>query len=119
MEATPEDRAPTPPPSYDQTMALLGSIMEMYSWKDFKVILYDPERLKAWLVENLSQPEPDRYLDPEDPAAVGLSELTAEAEHQALMFWQELSPAEHEMMKVAFLAVWGLEGAATLPVSLR
>ena len=112
-------RNPNPAvPSNDALMMLLASVTETYSWPDFKPILYSPERLAAWLREKLAEPEPDRYLDPEDPAATELSEMSAEAEMAALEFLRELTDEEVEKLETALRAVWGRAGAALMPVRI-
>ena len=106
-------------PSNDALMTLLASVTETYSWPDFKPILYSPERLAAWLREKLAEPEPDQYLDPEDPAATELSGMSAEAEQAAMEFLRELTDEETEKLETALRAVWGREGAALMPVRIK
>ena len=114
-----EPKTPAGPvPTNDSLMHLLASIPEDYSWMDFKPILYDPAKLEAWLAKELARPEPDRYLDPEDPAAVEASEASAETESAALEFLNELTPEEQEMIEEAMRALWGREGAALMPVRI-
>lgn len=96
-------------------MSLLATITGTYSWATFSEILNNPERLEAWLKEKLGTPEPEWYLDPEDPAAVELSELSADQESEAMEFLGELNPAEKAALKAAMVKLWGQAGAASLP----
>ena len=98
-------------------MLLLGSIMATYSWTDFKPIIYDPEKLAAWILGNLkSDPDTELMLHPDDPKAAELSEMAMDSEDSALEFWAELSTAEQGMMQEAFKALWGPKGAGPLPL---
>ena len=102
------------PPTTDQTTHLLGSIMATYSWTQFKPILYSPEKLQSWILENLTA-DKDKYLDPDGQEAADDSESLMQSEDQAFEFWGELSEEEREMMKAAFFAIWGRDGTRTLP----
>jgi hypothetical protein len=93
-------------PTYDQTMNLLGSIMEDYQWAHFKGILYNPAKFKAWLRENL-QPDGEQAT------------LSAESEQKALEFWAELDREERKMFREAMRKLWGREAAANLPAGER
>ena len=83
-------------------MNLLASIMEDYQWTQFKGILYNPAKFKAWLQENL-QPEEEETT------------LSAESEQKALEFWGELDREERKMFREAVRKLWGKEAAANLP----
>ena len=106
------------PPSYDQTMNLLGSIMETYSFRDFAPILRDKDRLKAWVQERM-QPESNLYLDPEDPRVGETATLSADSEQKAMEFLGEIRAEDRERIKAVFLELWGREGRATLPISMN
>lgn len=65
--------------------------MEDYQLRDFKPILYSPEKLQNWILEKLL-PEPDTpMLHPDDPMVAQLSMLAIDSEVKALEFWCELS----------------------------
>ncbi len=98
-------------------MILLGGIMGTYSWLDFKPIISSPEKLQAWILENL-KPDPDSelMLHPDDPKAAELSELAMESEDAALEFWGQISKENQERMREAFRALWGPKGAGPLPL---
>ena len=102
-------------PSHDQTMILLGGIMETYAWTAFKPILYSPERLQCWIREKL-KPDSDQEMHPDDQRVAELSELAMDSEDAALEFWGELSTKEQGMMKDAFQEIWGRQGRASLPL---
>jgi hypothetical protein len=89
-------------PTHDETMRLLSGVTATYSWTQFKPILHDPERLKAWIKQTIA---PAEGLGPDE-------------EQEAFNLWTELTPEEREMFKTAFLALWGKEGAQTLPMNL-
>lgn len=104
-----------PRPTSDQTTLLLAPIMEDYQWKDFKPLLYSPEKLQNWILEKL-RPEPEALmLHPDDPMAAELSMLAMDSEDKALEFWGELTKEEREMFREAFRALWGPKGAGPLP----
>lgn len=95
---------PQDPPEYDQVMHILGSIMETYAFRDFVLILRDPEHLKAWLLKGNTRAE---------------ESSPADSEQKALEFWAEINKEDRERMKTAFMELWGREGRAMLPMSLR
>lgn len=95
----------TNPPSHDQTMTLLGQIMENYSFRDFSLILRDPERLKAWLQKEIPKQEEER-------------EDLPELEEKAWAFWGEINQEDRERIKTAFMELWGKEGRGTLPIRM-
>ena len=103
------------PPSHDETNRLLATIIQTYSWLDFKPILYSPEKLQSWILEHL---EPDSKLEmhPDDPRVAELSMLAVEQEDSALKLWGELTKEERRMMKDAFQEIWGRQGRASLPL---
>lgn len=93
-----------PAPNQGATMQLLGRVMEAYSWKEFKPILYDPERLKTWILEKIADGEVTIEVDEETKALELLKELTKE---------------EREMIRTALRDLWGKAGASSLPAEMR
>ena len=91
---------PQDPPEYDQVMHLLGSIMETYAFRDFVLILRDPEHLKAWLLKGNDRAE---ECSP------------ADSEQKAMEFMSELNANERALLHAAFLELWGKEGEGMLP----
>jgi hypothetical protein len=63
--------------------------------------------------------ETDTSLDPDDPVVEERGVVNAETEQQAIMFWKELNAEERTKMMAAVKELWGREGAALLPISLR
>jgi len=100
-------------------MQLLGGVMESYSWADFKPILQNKERLKAWLAEKLKPEAEEEYLDPEDPIVGERATLSAEAEQQALEFLGELNPEDRTRLETAVRELWGKAGSAMMPANMR
>ncbi len=92
-------------PDHDSTMQLLSGVMEVYSWKEFKPILNDSERLKAWILER---------INPADSVTISVEEETA-----ALESLRELNQEERAKLEAAFRELWGKAGTATLPVDMR
>ncbi|HEY3898241.1 MAG TPA: metallophosphoesterase [Chthoniobacter sp.] len=107
------------PPSQDALNRAMGSIMERYSWGAFQVILTDPERLRAWLVENVPQEQAEPWADPEDPAVGEQGVVNADTEQKALELWGELNKEEREKIMAAVRELWGKGGVALLPINLR
>ena len=93
--------------------------MESYSWADFKSILQNPERLKAWLVEKLKPEAEEEFLDPEDPVVGERATLSAESEQMALEFLGELKPEDRTRLETAVRDLWGKAGSAMLPANMR
>lgn len=104
------------PPNHDETNRLLATIIQTYSWTDFKPILYSPERLQSWILEHLEPDPEEREMHPDDPRVAELSMLAVEQEDKAAELWGELNKEERKMMKEAFEAIWGRQGRASLPL---
>ena len=108
------------PPSHDETTLLLSKVRPNYSWMQFKPILYDPEKLRSWILENLEwEAEETRPMHPDDPAVGEMGDELTRLELEALEFWAELNKEEQQMFHEAFRDLWGPKGAAPLPHSFR
>ena len=106
---------PPPAPNHDETNRLLATIIPNYSWTAFKPILYSPDKLRAWILENLTPDPQDLEMHPDDPRVAEMSVLNVGLEDEANEFWGELTKEEREMMQAAFVEIWGRAGKAALP----
>jgi hypothetical protein len=107
-------------PSNDALNRALGSIMEDYSWEDFQRILNHPARMVAWLDKSVPpEEEEEEPMDPEDQRVGELTVVDADAEQKTMELWSELNKEEQEKLRAAVRELWGKEGVALLPMSLR
>ena len=93
---------PQNPPTYDQVASLLAPITETFSYKDFRSLLHDRERLKAWLLKEMPK-------QPEE------SDEFADQEQKIMELMNDLNPEDRAQLRAMFEELWGKTGKGMIP----